>query len=96
MRAETGPSGEVFNIGRGVEVTVLDLIEGLGFSAAPEFAPARAGELQRSCLDPSKAKRLLGWEAKMDLARGLRLTYETVVASREAPEARPQGFLDVG
>ena len=96
MRAETGPAGEVFNIGRGVEVTVLDLIAGLGFTTQPEFAPARAGELQRSSLDPAKAKRLLGWVAKMDLAEGLRLTYETVVSARQNPDARPLGFLDVG
>ena len=91
VRAESGPAGEVMNIGQGVEVTVLDLIDGLGFTTTPIFAEPRAGELQRSCLDPSKAKRLLGWTAKMALTEGLRLTLASVAASREHPEARPPG-----
>jgi UDP-glucose 4-epimerase len=91
LLAAAGPAGETINIGAGVEVSVLDLIEGLGGELAPEFAPARAGELQRSCLDPSKAERLLGWRAQMPLAEGLRLTLASVAASRERPEARPPG-----
>ncbi len=70
---------------------MLDLIEGLGGELAPEFAPARPGELQRSCLDPSRAERVLGWRARMPLAEGLRLTLASLAAAREHPEARPPG-----
>jgi UDP-glucose 4-epimerase len=91
LLAAAGPAGETINIGAGVEVSVLELIDGLGGELTPEFAPARAGELQRSCLDPSKAERLLGWRAQMPLAEGLRLTLASVAASREHPEARPPG-----
>jgi UDP-glucose 4-epimerase len=40
---------------------------------APDFAPERPGEVRRSCLDVSRAKRELGWEAEVQLRDGLRL-----------------------
>jgi UDP-glucose 4-epimerase len=90
LRAAAGPPGETLNIGTGVESSVLDLIAGLD-GLRPEFAPARAGELLRSCLDPTKARRVLGWRAEMPLDDGLRVTLASVAASREHPEARPPG-----
>ena len=93
LAAERGPAGETVNVGCGREVTVLDLLEGLGNEIPPNFAPARAGELQRSALDPSKAERLYGWKAEMPLARGLAVTYASVAARRAQPAARPPGAL---
>ena len=55
----TGP----FNIGRGEETSVLDLIDALndvsdnGPLREPEFAPERPGEVSRSCLDVTRARR---------------------------------------
>lgn len=89
--AAEGPAGEVVNIGAGREVTVLDLIAGLGCEVPPEFAPARTGELQRSCLDPAKAERLYGWRAEMSLGEGLLATLESVRVARANPDARPVG-----
>jgi UDP-glucose 4-epimerase len=91
VAAAAGPAGETVNIGAGREVTVLDLIEGLGCDLAPELAPPRTGELQRSALDPAKAERLYGWRAETPLAKGLALTYESVAASRREPDRRPPG-----
>jgi UDP-glucose 4-epimerase len=93
LAAESGPPGETVNIGAGAEVSVLDLLEGLGYEGEPEFAPARLGELQRSALDPAKAARLYGWRAEMPLAEGLRITRESVAAARRHPDARPPGAL---
>ena len=93
--AEAGPAGVTVNVGRGEEVTVLDLLEGLGADLEPEFAPARAGELQRSALDPARAGELYGWRAEVTIAEGLGLTREAIAATRAAPGARPPGFLDV-
>jgi UDP-glucose 4-epimerase len=66
------------NIGSGVETSVLQLVaelETLGRSPlAPAHAPAREGEVVRSCLDASRARALLGWEASVPLAEGLRRT----------------------
>jgi UDP-glucose 4-epimerase len=91
LAAEAGPAGETVNVGAGREVSVLDLLDGLGFEGEPEFAPARLGELQRSALDPGLAERLWGWRADIPLDEGLRITLESVAAARQAPGARPPG-----
>jgi UDP-glucose 4-epimerase len=65
------------NIGHGRETSVLELLEALGEVATaplpePEFAPERAGEVRRSCLDVGRARRELGWQATVELRDGLR------------------------
>jgi UDP-glucose 4-epimerase len=74
------------NIGTGIETDVLELIQILrelsGAKAfEPRFAPARLGELARSCLDIGRAKQTLGWAPHVEVHEGLRLTLE---ASRPA------------
>jgi UDP-glucose 4-epimerase len=77
--AAVARDGGVFNVGTGTETSVLDLYERIqrvaGVERAAEFAPARAGELQRSVLDVSLAKRELGWEPKRPLDDGLAETW---------------------
>lgn len=55
-----------FNIGTGVERSVLDLARAvggvLGVTPVIQHAPARPGELLRNALVNAKAKRVLGWE----------------------------------
>ena len=41
----------------------------------PEFAAARLGELTAITLDPSLARRELGWQPSTDLATGVAATY---------------------
>ena len=89
-------SVEIARIGAGREVTVLDLLAGLGCDLEPQFEPPRTGELQRSALDPSKAERLFGWRAEVPLAEGLSVTYESVAARRAHPDARPPGAFATG
>jgi UDP-glucose 4-epimerase len=81
-------SGGAFNVGRGVETSVLDLVgalENLGRELAisnggfePDFAPPRAGEVQRSALDPTKAREQLGFEAGVTVEEGLRRTLQSL------------------
>ena len=92
--AETAPAGTLANIGAGREVSVLDLIEGLGFDGEPVFEPAREGELQRSCLAADHARETFGWVPATDLASGLRITYESVRLGRENPQRRVPGARD--
>ena len=73
------PTGAV-NIGTGVETSVLELAEALGVE--PELAPARTGEVARSCLDVRRAAGLLGWRAEVPLAEGLERTLAAVRADR--------------
>jgi UDP-glucose 4-epimerase len=95
LSGEGAPAGTLVNIGCGREVSVLDLIEGLGYPDDPVFEPAREGELQRSCLAPDRAAELLGWRPETGLTEGLSITYESVRLGRENPGARVPGARDV-
>src|SRR3954467_9114745 len=64
--------GGAYNIGTGIETTVLELVERLGLEAS--FEPERPGEIRRSCLAASAARATLGWEARVCLAEGLQRT----------------------
>lgn len=68
----------VLNVSTGIETTVLELARTLGVRTA--FAPGRAGEISRSCLDPRRAAASLGWTASVSLAEGLRKTIAKTVA----------------
>jgi UDP-glucose 4-epimerase len=81
LAAGDGDATGVVNVGTREETSVLDLVRLLGEihgpdAPAPEFAPARAGEVERSCLDPARAAEVLGWTPRTPIADGLRLTYE--------------------
>ena len=77
---EAGVTG-VYNIGTGVATSVLRLIEVLsdvlGPPAGVRHAAARAGEIQRSCLDVSKAARDGLWRPQTALREGLERTART-------------------
>jgi UDP-glucose 4-epimerase len=83
LRAASSEAGGAFNIGTGRETSVLELVELLrelggvdGFT--PEFAPPRAGEVQRIALNCSRAADELDWQASTDLRVGLAQTLETM------------------
>jgi len=63
------------NIGTGIETSVNELAESLKtqFSSNlnPVYHDAREGELQRSVLDNTKARKLLNWEPQYDLNAGM-------------------------
>ena len=75
---ERGRPGEVYNVGRSDEMTVVGfaraVIGAVGTKSAIEFIPGRSQDIQRRCPDSSKAERELGWRATVDLARGLAST----------------------
>jgi UDP-glucose 4-epimerase len=78
LRAAESEATGAFNVGLGVEVNVLELVEALrpyaqdGFE--PEHAPDRPGEIKRIALDCSRAREELGWEAKVRLEDGIERT----------------------
>jgi UDP-glucose 4-epimerase len=79
LAASSSDAGGAFNVGLGVESTVLDIVEILGrlggredFQA--EHAPERKGEIRRIAIDPSRAREELGWEPKVHLEEGLERT----------------------
>jgi len=73
-RAATRGSGLLVNIGTGVETSVNDLYATMasaaGVTARPKYAPARAGELLRSALDPGRAAIHLGWKPWTSIEEG--------------------------
>ena len=77
-----------FNIGTETETSVLELastVQHVAASrAAVQHAPARPGEQQRSCVAVAKAARALNWRPRVDLADGLRRTFEFFSSRREA------------
>lgn len=81
LLAAAGRSGGVFNVGTGVETSVLELYDLCrriaGSDAKPEHAPARPGEARRSVVDPTLAATELGWRPQTSLDDGLRTTWES-------------------
>lgn len=80
--ALTKGDNEEFNIGTRKETDVNQLFQTIkkitGYTGNPNYAPARPGELNRSCLDNSKAKKLLGWQPSYSLEDGLKETISWV------------------
>lgn len=77
LAAEKGLDGAV-NVGTGLETDVNRvyalLARAAGSSAKPDYAPARAGEQRRSCIDPAAAGRALGWRPEVPIEDGLART----------------------
>jgi UDP-glucose 4-epimerase len=73
---------DVFNIATGTETTINELAQ-LLCEVVPHdvevgHGPAKKGEERRSCLDPRKAEKYLGWKPTMDLRKGLETTFSHV------------------
>lgn len=71
-------SGRAYNIGTGQGTTVNQvfarLVEALDYTWQPEYRPSRPSEVHRIYLDCGRAARELGWQARISLGDGLRLT----------------------
>jgi len=82
MLRAVAQDGGVYNVGTGVETSVVGLYDAIrtasGIDREPSFAPARLGELQRSVLDASLAERELGWRPGHTLDHGLAATWEWI------------------
>ena len=69
-----------YNIGTGVQTTDLALhslvARATGARDAPEFAPARLGDLRASAIDAARADRELGWRPLVALEQGITATVE--------------------
>lgn len=82
-----------FNIGTGVETSVVRLTEVLNAAAGTnvpvEKAPARLGELQRSAVDIGKAHKVLGWSPRTSIEDGLRDTFRFFAERESATAGQP-------
>jgi len=68
----------VYNIGTAIETNINTIFKELkkiiNSDCKENYQPGKSGEQKRSCLDYSKAKKELGWQAKYSLERGLKKT----------------------
>ena len=78
-------AGEAVNIATGREVKTRELLASICRIMGKELKYTRAGprpgDLRRSCLDNSKAARVLGWKPTHDLDEGLARTIAFFTAS---------------
>jgi dTDP-glucose 4,6-dehydratase len=73
------------NIGNPAEFTMLEcarlVIEVTGSRSVVQFEPLPQDDPKRRCPDIGKAKRILGWEPKIDLRTGLQLSLSYFMAA---------------
>ena len=78
--AETMEEPVPVNLGTGMEITIKDLVELIarlsGFTGEIRWNPAKPDGQPRRCLDTSRAKALLGWQAAVGFEEGLRRTIQ--------------------
>ncbi|MEM9556384.1 MAG: NAD-dependent epimerase/dehydratase family protein [Acidobacteriota bacterium] len=83
---------EIFNVGTGVETSVVELYEGLttalGVDQPAEHGPAKAGEQRRSSIDPAHALDALELDAPLPLREGLARTAAWFKARHDALSSR--------
>ena len=93
-RAADKGDGRLLNIGSGVETSVNRLYAAVGaatgFDDAARFADPKPGDVHRSVVDASAAKKVLGWEAWTPLEDGLARTVEWY-RSLPTPDPRASG-----
>ena len=82
LAAAASDAHGAFNIGTGVETSVVDLVVALGeISGEPfeaEHAEERPGEVRHIALDASRAKSELGWSPEVGLRDGLERTLDSI------------------
>ncbi|MDO8428081.1 MAG: SDR family oxidoreductase [Candidatus Diapherotrites archaeon] len=80
MRASKKAVGESFNVCNGKTVSVNQVFslisKALGKTIQPNYVSVRAGEVQKTHGEPSKARKLLGLQCKMSFQKGLPKTVE--------------------
>lgn len=72
------PGFGIFNVGTGIETTVVQLYNGLAAAARIDrpaiHGPAKSGEQRRSCITAARIEREVGVKVTTPLAEGLRRT----------------------
>lgn len=75
-----GLKGVILNVGSDKETKIIDLAKTIismtGSKSGLKFLPPRQDDPPRRAADITKAKEVLGWEPKVSLFEGLRMTIE--------------------
>ena len=87
VEGKTEAPVEIFNLGTGNGVSVLQLINefeaATGVKVPHRIAPRREGDIEKVWADPRRANEVLGWVAATPLADTLRSAWKWQVALRE-------------
>lgn len=88
LAMEGASAGSAYNVGGGVEASMLEVIDALGGAAGRRLevagAPRREGDAQRTSADTTRIRADLGWEARTSLEAGLAAQWRWA-ADRVAP-----------
>ena len=75
LAMERGPAGAIYNVGGGVEVSMLEAIETLaevsGRRLEVVHTPRRRGDAARTCADTTRLRGDTGWAPKTSFVQGL-------------------------
>jgi GDP-L-fucose synthase len=78
--AETMEDPEPINLGTNMEISIRDLVELIarlvGFEGEIRWDPTKPDGQPRRCLDVTRARERLGWQAQVPFEEGLRRTIE--------------------
>ena len=78
MRHAEPLGGNVFNVGSGQRISLLDLVASLnkilGTDLAPEFLPSRAGDVRDSLASLARITQVIGYQPLIAFEEGLRRT----------------------
>ena len=89
---QKGQAGQVYNLGGGTEITLIEAIRILERvtqrEAKLEFRPSRVGDQRRTLADSSRARDELGWEPRVGIEAGLQAEVDWV------RQALDRGLLD--
>lgn len=84
VAADSGRTGEVYNVGSGRSVSVNELVRHLGSPPTVKI-PKRPGEPDCTWADTAKIERDLGWHARVPFSEGVKLMLDNIEYWRDAP-----------
>jgi GDP-L-fucose synthase len=91
LAAEMLETSDPVNVGSGQEITIAELTETVarqtGFAGEIRYDPSKPDGQPRRCLDVTRARELLGFEATTSLSDGLEKTVAWYLAARQRERA---------
>ena len=90
LAAQKGKNSEIYNVGRGKEITVNSIANMI--SSKKVYIPKRPGEPNRSLADISKIKSELNWKPKIDIEDGVKMLIKNINQWKDAPVWTPDSI----
>jgi len=93
MAADSGRSGEIYNVGTGQAQSVNRLVELLGATGTVRL-PKRPGEPDCTLADTARIRERLGWAPRVTFEEGVRIMLDNIDYWREAPVWTRDGIAE--